>query len=351
MSCLSPSTTDQQEDSWSEDKEHGSIASAKDNNIEGIVSDIISSNFPQVTFESIPLFVEFELSFEMSVEADAMEIAKQAEREVLKAVSSVIHVGIQLRLGQPFSHISHDTWDEFPTLAASNGDIGLRPGIELQQKNHNRRNRVCPDFCNLCNAAPSGMDIAMDNLFRGKNNGSWDWKWMEEIGSWYGRSAKRKRVSRSMKKCLSLVTLSLKLSHLSSPVSLTTSGLALKLVVALCLVTVSQLACTFPALVGGGGKSRRSWCWSSSSLFVSSPSHTQSNAFHVLVVGGGRSSTSRDWSSLSSSCFEPRHQLPPRRHSLVSDLLFYFLRPPDSNSLSAKPSRRRRWPDPRDTTA
>ncbi|RYR50512.1 hypothetical protein Ahy_A07g037134 [Arachis hypogaea] len=107
MSCLSPSTTDQQEDSWSEDKEHGSIASAKDNNIEGIVSDIISSNFPQVTFESIPLFVEFELSFEMSVEADAMEIAKQAEREVLKAVSSVIHVGIQLRLGQPFSHISH----------------------------------------------------------------------------------------------------------------------------------------------------------------------------------------------------------------------------------------------------
>lgn len=67
MSCLSPSTTDQQEDSWSEDKEHGSIASAKDNNIEGIVSDIISSNFPQVTFESIPLFVEFELSFEVRI--------------------------------------------------------------------------------------------------------------------------------------------------------------------------------------------------------------------------------------------------------------------------------------------
>ncbi|RYR71756.1 hypothetical protein Ahy_A02g005979 isoform D [Arachis hypogaea] len=116
MSCLSPSTTDQQEDSWSEDKEHGSIASAEDNNIEGIVSDIISSNFPQMSVERVTrhmfqgkIVLQIEVSMPPEIQIrDAMEIAKQAEREVLKAVSSVIHVGIQLRLGQPFSHISHD---------------------------------------------------------------------------------------------------------------------------------------------------------------------------------------------------------------------------------------------------
>ncbi|RYR70778.1 hypothetical protein Ahy_A02g005083 isoform D [Arachis hypogaea] len=115
MSCLSPSTTDQQEDSWSEDKEHGSIASAEDNNIEGIVSDIISSNFPQMSVERVTrhmfqgkIVLQIEVSMPPEIQIrDAMEIAKQAEREVLKAVSSVIHVGIQLRLGQPFSHISH----------------------------------------------------------------------------------------------------------------------------------------------------------------------------------------------------------------------------------------------------
>ena len=54
----------------------------------------------------IVLQIEVSMPPEIQIR-DAMEIAKQAEREVLKAVSSVIHVGIQLRLGQPFSHISH----------------------------------------------------------------------------------------------------------------------------------------------------------------------------------------------------------------------------------------------------
>lgn len=36
-----------------------------------------------------------------------MEMAKQAEEEILKAVSNTIHVGIQLRLGQPFPQINH----------------------------------------------------------------------------------------------------------------------------------------------------------------------------------------------------------------------------------------------------
>jgi len=39
-----------QRDSWSGDMNQSSIVPAEDSNIEGIVSDIISSNFPQVTF-------------------------------------------------------------------------------------------------------------------------------------------------------------------------------------------------------------------------------------------------------------------------------------------------------------
>ncbi|MED6209507.1 Metal tolerance protein C1 [Stylosanthes scabra] len=114
MSCVSSSTTDQQ-DSWSEFMEHSSIASAEDNNIEGIVSDIISSKFPQMLVErvtrhtfqgKIVLQIEVSMLPEILIR-DAMEIAEEAETEVLKAVSNVIHVGIQLRLGQPFSHINH----------------------------------------------------------------------------------------------------------------------------------------------------------------------------------------------------------------------------------------------------
>ena len=40
-----------QQDSWSGGMDHSSIVPAEeDSNIKGIVSDIISSNFPQVTF-------------------------------------------------------------------------------------------------------------------------------------------------------------------------------------------------------------------------------------------------------------------------------------------------------------
>lgn len=37
---------------------------------------------------------------------NAMEMAEKAEREILEATSNIIHVGIQLRLGRPFPHIS-----------------------------------------------------------------------------------------------------------------------------------------------------------------------------------------------------------------------------------------------------
>lgn len=36
-----------------------------------------------------------------------MEMAQHAEKEILKAVSNTIHVGIQLRLGQPFPPTNH----------------------------------------------------------------------------------------------------------------------------------------------------------------------------------------------------------------------------------------------------
>lgn len=49
MSHTCPSTTDRQ-DSWSGVMDQNTIGPAGDTNIEGIVSDIISSNFPQVTY-------------------------------------------------------------------------------------------------------------------------------------------------------------------------------------------------------------------------------------------------------------------------------------------------------------
>ncbi|QHO17312.1 uncharacterized protein DS421_10g311100 [Arachis hypogaea] len=88
---------------------------------------------------------------------------------------------------------------------------------------------------------------------------------------------------------------------LSAPVSLLSlkSHTSLSSLFVSSLITISHQSrsCTFPALVGGGGRSSRSQDWSSSSLPVSSPSHTQSCAFVaivVLVAASGRSSRSRD---------------------------------------------------------
>ncbi|XP_027364198.1 metal tolerance protein 2 [Abrus precatorius] len=114
MSHVSSSTTDQQ-DSWSGEMDQNNIAPAGDTNIEGIVSDIISSNFPQMSVERITRHMfqsKLVLQIEVSMPPDipirrAMEIAEQAENEILKAVSNIIHVGIQLRLGQPFPQINH----------------------------------------------------------------------------------------------------------------------------------------------------------------------------------------------------------------------------------------------------
>ncbi|KAG2402892.1 Metal tolerance protein [Vigna angularis] len=114
MSYASPCTIDQQ-DSWSADMDQQSIVPAEDDNIKEIVSDIISSKFPQMLVERITRHTfqsKLVLQIEVSMPHDilirhAMEMAQQAEKEILKAVSNTIHVCIQLRLGQPFPQISH----------------------------------------------------------------------------------------------------------------------------------------------------------------------------------------------------------------------------------------------------
>ncbi|KAK7277719.1 hypothetical protein RJT34_22734 [Clitoria ternatea] len=114
MSHGSPCTTDQQ-DSWSGDMEHSSIIPAGDSNIEAIVSDIMSSNFPQMSVERITRHTyqnKVVLQIEVSMPPDtpirhAMEMAEQAEKQILKALPNIIHVGIQLRLGQLFPEINH----------------------------------------------------------------------------------------------------------------------------------------------------------------------------------------------------------------------------------------------------
>ncbi|XP_057424318.1 metal tolerance protein 2 isoform X2 [Lotus japonicus] len=114
MSHVSTSTKDEL-DSCSGDMNLNRIVPVGGHNIEGIVSDIISSNFPQMSVEHITPHMfqsKIVLQIEVSMPPDipirhAMELAEKAEKEVMKAVSSVVHVGIQLRLGQPFPGINH----------------------------------------------------------------------------------------------------------------------------------------------------------------------------------------------------------------------------------------------------
>ncbi|WVY97880.1 hypothetical protein V8G54_030031 [Vigna mungo] len=114
LSHASPCTIDQQ-DSWSADMDQQSSVPAEDGNIKGIVADIISSKFPQMLVERITHHTfksKLVLQIEVSMPHDilirhAMEMAQQAEKEILKTVSNTVHVCIQLRLGQPFPQTNH----------------------------------------------------------------------------------------------------------------------------------------------------------------------------------------------------------------------------------------------------
>jgi hypothetical protein len=37
-----------------------------------------------------------------------MEVAKEAEKEILKAASNIVHVSVQLRLGHPMPQLNHE---------------------------------------------------------------------------------------------------------------------------------------------------------------------------------------------------------------------------------------------------
>lgn len=47
---------------------------------------------------------------------DAMEIAEEAEKEILKAAPNIIHVSIQLRLGRPMPQLNHEQQGEWPRV-------------------------------------------------------------------------------------------------------------------------------------------------------------------------------------------------------------------------------------------
>uniref|UniRef100_A0A9I9DB58 Cation efflux protein transmembrane domain-containing protein n=1 Tax=Cucumis melo TaxID=3656 RepID=A0A9I9DB58_CUCME len=85
-------------------------------NIEATVSDIILSKFPEnmVVERITPHLLQGKilLQIEVSMPPDllirnAMDVAKRAENEILKADSNIVHVSIQLRLGHQIPQLSH----------------------------------------------------------------------------------------------------------------------------------------------------------------------------------------------------------------------------------------------------
>ncbi|KAF7804827.1 metal tolerance protein 2 [Senna tora] len=106
-----------QPDSWVGDMNQNSTVPNGHNNIDKIVSDIISSNFSEMSVErvtrhtfqgKIVLQIEVSMPPDMQIR-DAMEMAKEAEKEVLKAVPNIMHVSIQLQLGQPIPQFKNHT--------------------------------------------------------------------------------------------------------------------------------------------------------------------------------------------------------------------------------------------------
>ncbi|EXB40819.1 hypothetical protein L484_009062 [Morus notabilis] len=116
ISEISPSAVDQKESS-TRSQCQCEKSSVKDGDIEEAVSSIISSKFPEsmvverITRHSLQgkvlLQIEVSMPSDMLIQ-DAMDVAKTAEQEILKANPDIIHVGIQLRLGNPIPQFNHD---------------------------------------------------------------------------------------------------------------------------------------------------------------------------------------------------------------------------------------------------
>ncbi|KAG6787148.1 hypothetical protein D5086_005899 [Populus alba] len=107
--CISPTMMDQEENLNGKVNQNKKI-SLDDKDIESIVSDVFSSKIPEkIEVERITrhlmqgnILLQIEISMRPSIFIrDAMELAGEAEKEILKASSSIIQVGFLLRLGSP----------------------------------------------------------------------------------------------------------------------------------------------------------------------------------------------------------------------------------------------------------
>ncbi|OVA04320.1 Cation efflux protein [Macleaya cordata] len=101
--------------------------SEEQKHIKALVSDIFSLKFSErmvvehITYHSLQgklmLQIEVSVPSDMLIR-DAMEVAKEAEMEILKAASNVSRVSVQLRLGQPIPHfhrqLREGNWEEKP---------------------------------------------------------------------------------------------------------------------------------------------------------------------------------------------------------------------------------------------
>lgn len=107
--CISPTMMDQEENLNGKVNQNKKI-SLDDKDIELIVSDVFSSKIPEkIEVERITrhlmqgnILLQIEISMRPSILIrDAEELAGEAEKEILKASSSIIQVGFLLRLGSP----------------------------------------------------------------------------------------------------------------------------------------------------------------------------------------------------------------------------------------------------------
>ncbi|MBA0708885.1 hypothetical protein Golax_023967 [Gossypium laxum] len=90
--------------------EQNSNMSVGEGNVQAIVSHILSSKFPKkfkverITQHTLQGKMVLEVEVTMPPEImirEAMDTAKEAEKEIMKAASNIVHVNLQLRLGRP----------------------------------------------------------------------------------------------------------------------------------------------------------------------------------------------------------------------------------------------------------
>ncbi|KAK8972586.1 hypothetical protein V6N11_082516 [Hibiscus sabdariffa] len=90
--------------------------SAREENVEAIVSGILSSKFPEkfrverITRHTLQgkMLLEVEVSMPPEIMIrEAMDAAREAEEEIRKAASNIVHVNVQLRLGRPIPRFKY----------------------------------------------------------------------------------------------------------------------------------------------------------------------------------------------------------------------------------------------------